>query len=117
MASLWGDNVSQQDISDALRDIGVSRKKTYGYRERDQDLRQAFAERLQTKLASQIVYVDEAGIDNREEYSYGYCKVGQRFYALKSGNRTQRVSWMAALKQGSLFARMTNGCSCNRAAV
>jgi transposase len=27
LATLWGDNVSQQNISDALRHIGVSRKK------------------------------------------------------------------------------------------
>ena len=27
MASLWGDNVSQQNISDALQKIGLSRKK------------------------------------------------------------------------------------------
>jgi transposase len=27
MASLWGDNVTQQNISDALRKIGLSRKK------------------------------------------------------------------------------------------
>ena len=27
MAKLWGDNVSQQNISDALRKLGVSRKK------------------------------------------------------------------------------------------
>lgn len=27
MASLWGDNVSQQNISDALRKLGLSRKK------------------------------------------------------------------------------------------
>jgi len=27
MASLWGDNVTQQNISDALQKIGVSRKK------------------------------------------------------------------------------------------
>ena len=27
MAKLWGDNVSQQNISDALRKIGLSRKK------------------------------------------------------------------------------------------
>ena len=50
----------------------------------------------------------EAGIDNRDEYEYGYCKIGQRFHALKSGKRTERVSWIAALKQGKLFAPMTN---------
>jgi hypothetical protein len=52
------------------------------------------------------VYVD-AGIDNREEYPYGYCEIGQRFHAFKSGKRTERVSWIAALKQGQLFAPMT----------
>ncbi len=43
---------------------------------------------MKSKQAHQIVYVDEAGIDNREDYPYGYCKVGERFYALKSGKRT-----------------------------
>ena len=38
-----------------------------------------------------MVYIDEAGIDNREEYLYGYCEIGQRFHAFKSGKRTQRV--------------------------
>lgn len=60
------------------------------------------------------MYVDEAGIDNPEEYPYGYCEIGQRFHALKSGKRTQRVSWIAALKQGLLFAPMTFLGSCYR---
>ena len=42
------------------------------------------------------------------------CEIGQRFYALKSGKRTQRVSWIAALKQGNLLAPMTFAGSCNR---
>ena len=76
--------------------------------------RQEFPARLHCKLPSQIVYVDEAGIDNRDEYAYGYCDIGQRFYALKSGKRSERVSWIAALKQGKLFAPMTFAGSCNR---
>lgn len=105
-----------------------SEKKTYGYRERDEHKRYEFQERLKTKSASQIVYVDEAGIDNRDDYPYGYCKVGQRFHAavfcggiippqtnlLKSAKRTERISWIAALKQGTLFAPMTFAGSCNR---
>ena len=91
-----------------------SKKKTYGYRQRDALKRQEFQERLKTKAVGQIVYVDEAGIDNREEYPYGYCEVGQRFHALKSGKRTQRVSWIAALKQKTLFAPITFVGSCNR---
>ena len=49
------------------------------------------------------MYVDEAGIDNREEYPYGYCEIGQRFHSLKSGKRTQRVSWIAARKSWESF--------------
>jgi len=85
--------------------FAVLEKKTYGYRERDELKRQAFGERLKTKSPQQIVYVDEAGIDNRDDYPYGYCKVGQRFHAavfcggiippqtnlLKSGKRVERV--------------------------
>ena len=29
------------------------------------------------KFKSQIVYTDEAGIDNRDEYPYGYCEIGK----------------------------------------
>ena len=69
---------------------------------------------MKTKSPQQIVYVDEAGIDNRDDYPYGYSKVGQRFHALKSGKRVERVSWIAALKLGKLFAPMTYAGSCNR---
>jgi len=69
---------------------------------------------LKTKAAGQIVYVDEAGIDNRDDYPYAYCEIGQRYYALKLGKRTERVSWIAALKQGNLLAPMTFAGSCNR---
>jgi transposase len=65
-------------------------------------------------MPHQIAYVDEAGIDNREDYPYGYCEVGQRFYAFKSGKRTERVSWIAALKEGCLFAPLTFAGACNR---
>ena len=90
------------------------KKKTYSYRERDELKHQAFQEQLKSKSAAQIVYVDEAGIDNREEYPYGYCEIGQRFSATKSGKRSERVSWLAALKQGELFAPMTFSGTCNR---
>jgi transposase len=69
---------------------------------------------LKNKHPNQIVYVDEAGIDNREDYPYGYCEIGQRFYSLKSGKRTERVSWIAALKEGKLLAPMTFEGACNR---
>ena len=87
--------------------MSKSKKKSYGYRERDEIKRQEFQEKLKAKPRAQIVYVDEAGIDNRDDYPYGYCEIGQRFEALRSGRRTERVSWIAALKEKEIFAPMT----------
>jgi hypothetical protein len=39
--------------------------------------------------------------------SYGYCEIGKRFEAVRSGRRTERVSWIAALKEKEIFAPMT----------
>jgi len=47
-----------------------------------------------------IAYVDEAGIDNRDGYAYGYCEIGQRFYALKSGKRTLASQLDCCSKRG-----------------
>lgn len=61
-----------------------------------------------------LVYVDEAGFDNREDYPYGYSLKGERCYSLKSGKRRERVSWLSALKLGKLLAPLTFEGSCNK---
>jgi transposase len=61
-----------------------------------------------------IVYVDEAGMDNRENYGYGWNERGQRFHALKSGRRQGRVNMIAALCNQKLIAPFTVVGSCNR---
>jgi len=58
---------------------------------------------LNSKLPHQIAYVDEAGIDNREDYPYGYCQVGQRFYALKSGKRTPASQLDCRIEGGEII--------------
>lgn len=60
------------------------------------------------------MYIDEAGFDNREDYPYGYSQKGERCYGLKSGKRTERMSWISALKEGKLLAPLTFEGSCNR---
>jgi transposase len=59
------------------------------------------------------VYVDEAGIDDTEDYAYGYSPKGQRCYALKQGSKTTRVSMIAALHQKAVRAPMTFEGYCN----
>jgi hypothetical protein len=48
--------------------------------------------------------VDEAGMDSREDYEYGWNKRGERFHALKSGKREGRVNMIAALCHQNLLA-------------
>ena len=85
-----------------------------GYRERNEETRKQFIERISQIESSKIVYVDEAGFDNRDDYPYGYSYKGTRCHALKSGKRVARISWIAALKEGKVFAPLTYEGCCNR---
>lgn len=115
MAELWQEEISARTISRALKQIGFTRKKkTYGYRERDENKRLAFLKKLTTLAPEKIVYADEAGMDNREDYAYGYNERGQRFYALKPGRRQGRVNMIAARCLDKLIAPFTVEGSCNR---
>lgn len=49
--------------------------------------RQAFLKELETLAPKNIVYGDEAGMDNRNDYAYGWNERGERFHAFKSGKR------------------------------
>ena len=60
------------------------------------------------------MYLDEAGINNTEDYAYGWCAKGERFAAERRGNRTERVSFMAAWHQQQLVAPLTYQGYCNR---
>ena len=61
-----------------------------------------------------MIYVDEAGFDNRDDYPYGYSPKGERCYPLKSGKRTERVSGICALRERRLFAPLIFEGACNR---
>ncbi len=60
--------------------------------ERDETQGQNFLAQLSTLHPENIVYVDESGMDSRDEYDYGWSLKGQRFHALKSGHRLGRVN-------------------------
>lgn len=123
MAQLWEGEISDtcfahasrtHDFTSSEENWVYSKKKTYGYRERDEEKRLAFIEQLSTLSPSQIVYLDESGMDNRDEYDYGWNPKGQRFYALKSGRREGRVNMIAALCNQKFMAPFTVEGACNR---
>jgi hypothetical protein len=45
--------------------------------------------------SDQIVYIDQASVDDTHDYPYGDCPQGARFDALKLGHRTERISLVA----------------------
>lgn len=94
-----------------------SKKKTYGYREQDETKRQAFIAQLSTLALAEVVYVDEAGMDSRDDYAYGWNQRGQRFHALKPGRRQDRVNMIAALCNQHLTAPFTIEGACNRTVI
>ncbi len=94
--------------------MGLAEKQTYSYRERDEEKRRLFIQELQSYKPENIVYVDESGIDNRDDYGYGWNEIGKRFHDFKSGKRSLRVSMVSSLCQGSLIATLTFEGSCNR---
>ena len=61
--------------------------------------------------------MDEAGIDDTEDYSYGYCLKGKRYHALKKGSKTTRVSMIAVLNNQEVKAPMTFQGYCNTTVV
>jgi transposase len=116
MASLWEGEISSRTISRALQKIGLcSKKRLMAFQERDEVKRQAFIAHLSRVATAQIVYLDESGMDSRDEYDYGWNERGQRFHALKSGRREGRVNTIAnALCNQNLIAPFTVEGACNR---
>ena len=64
--------------------------------------------------AAHLMYVDESGTDERDDYGYGWSAAGVRFHALKSGRRQDRVNMIAGYRDGHLIAPFTIEGSCNR---
>ncbi len=116
------------DLPCFAKDWVHAKKKTYGYIERNEAKRQAFLEQLTTidkvsfgrnpsprkNRPNDIVYADEADMDNRDDYGYGWNEQGERFHALKSGKRTERVNMVAAYCNHKLMAPFTIVGACNR---
>jgi transposase len=115
MALLWEGGISQRTISRALLKIGYSRKKKHtDIVNAPEAKRAAFLAQLENPKASHLVYVDESGMDERDNYGYGYSLVGERFYDLKSGRRQGRINMIAGYRQGKLIAPFTVEGACNR---
>jgi transposase len=64
--------------------------------------------------AAHLVYADESGMDNRDDYAYGWSEKGEPVEGLKAGVRQGRVNMIAAYRNGELIAPFTIEGACNR---
>ena len=83
-------NQPSYDWSGTQKDGNDTKKNPYGYKERDEIKRQEYITYLNNKDPNTIIYImevfavgvlprktsDESGIDNREEYGYGWNEKG-----------------------------------------
>jgi transposase len=74
----------------------------------------AFLEQLGDPKASDLIYVDESGMDERDDYGYAWSEAGHRVYGLKSGRRQGRINMIAGYRDGQIIAPFTVEGACNR---
>jgi len=79
-------------------------KKAHGYQ--DELKRQEFQERLKTKTTAQMVYVDEAGIDNRKSIPMATARLDNA--SMPQVGQTQAASVGLLLSSKNIFAPMTD---------
>ena len=96
--------VSVSSIAYGLRKLGITRKKTIGYKERCDEKREVYLQALTDKRAAgkEIVYVDECGFRAESYRHHGYAPKGECVFGLISGTRTRTTTRVAA-RIGSTF--------------
>ena len=84
--------VSFQTISTYLKRLGYTRKKNYGYAERDDEHRREFLLQLTRYRPQDVIDLDETGMDEQGRYDYGWNPRGTTIVELKPGSRRGRIS-------------------------
>jgi transposase len=89
-----------------------TKKKTTLYQERNEEKRAEFKKQLELLDPETLVYVDEAGVDNRLFREYGRAPKGQKILANIPGRKRERYSIIAGLINKKLIAPFTfqGGC-------
>lgn len=88
-------------------------KKTFGYKQRNEEKRHEFVEKIALIDASKIIYLDESGIRKNEAIEYGWAKKGRRLHDLRDGSTNKCLNIIGSLKQGKIIAPFAFEGSCN----
>ncbi len=95
---------SSVSVHKALKRLGITRKKATLYKEINQNLRQAYLEKLEKLPAELLIYVDETGIDKYLYREYARAPRGQTVIEKISGRRYKRTNIVSGLCQGKWLA-------------
>ncbi len=90
-----------------------AKKKTTLYKERNEEKRAEFKKQLEKIDSDKLVYIDEAGVDNRLYREYARAPRGQKVYAEIPGKKRERVSVIGGLMSGTFIAPFTFQGGCN----
>ena len=93
-------------VQKALKRLNISRKKTLIYRERCEHARLIFTRRIKRIAAKNLVYVDEAGINQYLLREYARAPRGQKVIGQVSGKKFKRTNIVAGLCRGRWVAPM-----------
>jgi transposase len=81
------------------------------YAERDEEKREEFRKIIEGIAPETLVYIDEAGVDNRLFREYGRARRGQKIDI--PGKKRERISMIGALMGKKFLAPMTFTGGCN----
>jgi len=88
-------------------------KKSFLYKERDEEKRKEFIEELEKKTKQPIVFIDECGIKNNLKNEYGRAPRGVTIVDEVKGRATEKLNLIAGLLNNEVIAPMTYDCNTN----
>jgi len=96
-----------------LKKLKITRKKSFLYKERDEEKRKEFIEELEKKAKQPIVFIDECGIKNNLKNEYGRAPRGVTIVDEVKGRATEKLNLIAGLLNNEVIAPMTYDCNTN----
>ena len=106
-------NISNPGALYYLRKFGFSYKKTFSYVEANEEKRQKYQELIQDIPNTNLVYIDESGVDTRICKDRGRGKKSEKLLGKKSGKSYQRTHIIAGYVNRKPIAPMVFNGSCN----
>lgn len=92
----------------------LQKKKTFGFKERNEEFRKNHEEFLRDFPQEKRIYLDETGIDDNEVPEFGWGPIGERILDMKRGVCKKRYSILAALLNNRIIAPIVFEGTCCR---